>query len=130
MEVTIRSKFAAIATALVVLAACGSDSATQFQDLYDNGSKEFLLGELERGRQLGDEGLRLSSRHAASPWSWKFRLLQDEIRLINRQLSAPFPALDEQVPATAEYAWVRARQRYLKGQRHLIQGELPQAIAA
>src|SRR4030095_4292781 len=130
MEVTIRRQFAAIATALVFLAACASDSATQFQDLYDNGSKELLLGELERARQLADEGLRLSSRHAASPWSWKFRLLQDEIRLINRQLSAPFPALDEQVPATAEYAWVRARQRYLKGQRHLIQGELPQAIAA
>ena len=29
---------------------------------------------------------------------WKFRLLQDEIRLINRQLSDPFPALDDHVP--------------------------------
>jgi hypothetical protein len=130
MEVTIRSKLAGIAGVLVVVAACSSGTSERLQDLYDNGSKELLLGELDRARQLADEGLRLSNRQAASPWPWKFRLLQDEIRLISRQLAGPFPALDEQVPVTAEYGWVRARQRYLRGQQHLIQGDLLKAVAA
>jgi CHAT domain-containing protein/Tfp pilus assembly protein PilF len=130
MEATIRSTRAGVAGLLVFLVACSPGTAPQLQDLYDNGSKELLLGELDHARQLADEGLRLSSREGSSPWQWKFRLLQDEIRLINRQLAAPFPALDEQAPLTADHGWIRARQRYLKGQQHLIQGDVPRALAA
>lgn len=85
---------------------------------------------MDLARQSTDEGLRRSRQQAGSAWTWKFRLLHDEIRLINRQLSAPFPALDEPIPAAAENAWARARQRYLKGQHHLVKGEFPQAVAA
>jgi hypothetical protein len=60
----------------------------------------------------------------------QFGHFRTEIRLISRQLAGPFPALDERVPVTAEYGWVRARQRYLKGQQHLVQGDLLKAVAA
>jgi tetratricopeptide (TPR) repeat protein len=127
MEVSIRRKLAALA-ALLVVAACGPGTDRQLQDLYDSGTKELLQGELDRARERADQGLGLSNRQDGSPWSWKFRLLHDEIRLIERQLSNPFPALDEQIPQTPDYAWVRARQRFLKGQHHLVQGNLSDAI--
>jgi tetratricopeptide (TPR) repeat protein len=60
----------------------------------------------------------------------RFGHFRTEIRLISRQLAGPFPALDERVPVTAEYGWVRARQRYLEGQQHLVQGDLLKAVAA
>ncbi len=129
MEVTIRSHLAGVAGLLVLLAACTSGAPPQLQDLYDKGSQELLLGELDKARTLAQEGLRLSSGQAPSPWPWKFKLLQDEIRLISRELSTPFLSLDEPVPPAADYAWVRARQRYLNGQRYLIRGDLARAVA-
>jgi len=130
MEAPIRRKLAGLAALLVVFAACSSGTERHLEELYDNGSKELLQGELDRARQRADQGLRVSSRQAGSPWMWKFRLLQDEIRLINRQLSDPFPALDDHVPESNEYGWVRARQRYLKGQQHYVRGEFSQAVPA
>ena len=130
MEAPIRRKLAGLAALLVVFASCGSGTDRQPQELYENGTKELLQGELDRARQHADQGLRVSSRQPGSPWTWKFRLLQDEIRLINRQLSDPFPALDARVPEAIEYGWVRARQRYLKGQQHYVQGEFTQADLA
>src|SRR5262249_3175342 len=118
-----------IAGALILFASCSPGTA-QLQDLYDDGSKQLLLGEMEQARRLADDGLRLSSAQPQSPWQWRFRLLQDEGRLINRQLSEPFPALEEQIPDRPELAWVRARQRYLRGQERLIRGDLPNALAA
>ncbi len=130
MEATTRSTLATIAGALILFASCSPGTAAQLQDLYDNGSKQLLVGEMDHARQLADEGLRLSSEQPRSPWPWRFRLLQDEVRLINRQLSAPFPALEEPIPDRPEYAWVRARQRYLSGQERLIRGDLPKALQA
>ncbi len=131
MEVSIRRKLAVLAALLVAVAACSAGTDRQLQELYDSGTRELLQGELDRARERADQGLRLSSnRQQGSPWTWKFRLLHDEIRLIDRQLSDPFPALDEAVPQADDYAWVRARQRYLKGQHHLVRGDLPAAIAA
>ena len=128
MEVSIRRKFAALAALLVAVAACGARTDRQLQELYDNGTKELLQGELDRARERADQGLRLSNQNNGSPSSWKFRLLHDEIRLIDRRLSDPFPALDEQVPQSADFGWVRARQRYLKGQLLLVRGNLPDAL--
>ena len=130
MEVSIRRKLAALAALLVAVAvaACGSGTDRQLQELYERGTQELLQGELDRARARADQGLRLSNRQDGSPWSWKFRLLHDEIRLIDRQLSDPFPALDEQIPQSPDFGWVRARQRYLKGQHHLVRGDLEGAI--
>jgi CHAT domain-containing protein/Tfp pilus assembly protein PilF len=128
MEVTTRSSLATIAGALILFASCSPSGTAQLQDLYDNGSKQLLLGEMEHARQLADEGLRVANDQPQSAWQWKFRLLQAEVRLINRQLSAPFPALEEEIPDASEYAWVRARQRYLSGQRRLIGGDLREAL--
>ncbi len=130
MEATTRSRLATIAGALILFASCSPSTEVHLQDLYDNGSKQLLLGEMDDARRLADEGLRLSSEQQQSPWQWKFKLLQDEVRLIGRQLSAPFPALEEQIPDSPAYAWVRARQRYLRGQHRLIRGDLPKALEA
>jgi CHAT domain-containing protein/Tfp pilus assembly protein PilF len=129
MEASIRRRIACLASLLVVLASCSGGAGRQLQELYDGATSELLRGELDRARERADQGLRIASRSEPSAWAWRFRLLHDEIRLIDRQLSQPFPALDEQVPQTTDYAWVRARQRYLKGQHHLVKGELPAAIA-
>src|SRR5262245_32821462 len=107
MEAPIHRRLAVLALLLVALASCSSGTDRQLQELYENGTKERLQGEMDRARQRADQGLRVSSRQAGSPWMWKFRLLQDEIRLINRQLSDPFPALDDHVPESSEYGWVR-----------------------
>lgn len=130
MEATTRSTLATIAGALILFASCSPGTAAQLQDLYDNASKQLLLGEMDQAHRLADDGLRLSSGQADSPWQWRFRLLQDEVRLINRQLSAPFPALEAQIPDKPEFAWVRARQRYLSGQQRLVRGDLPKALEA
>src|SRR5262245_49880972 len=106
MEATIRSTLATIAGALILFASCSPSGTARLQDLYDNASKQLLLGEMDNARRLADEGLRQSSEQPQSPWQWRFRLLQDEIRLINRQLSAPFPALEEQIADGPEYTWV------------------------
>jgi CHAT domain-containing protein len=129
MEVSIHRNLVCLASLLVVLGSCSAGTGRQLQELYDDATNELLRGELDRARERADQGLRIASRQDASAWPWKFRLLHDEIRLIDRQLSQPFPALDEQVPQTTDYAWVRARQRYLKGQHHVVQGEFPAAIA-
>jgi CHAT domain-containing protein/Tfp pilus assembly protein PilF len=128
MEVRIPNKLAVLAALFVVLAACRSGTDSQLQELYSSGANELLQGELDRARERADQGLRLSNRRAASPWTWKFRLLHDEIRLIERDLSKPFSVLDEQVPETSDYAWVRARQRFLKGHQHYSRGEFAQAV--
>jgi len=129
MEASIRKKLTWLASLLVILASCSAGTDQQLQKLYDGAAQELLRGELDRARERADEGLRVASRPESSVWAWRFRLLHDEIRLIDRQLSQPFPALDEQIPQTPDYVWVRARQRYLKGQQHLVKGELPTAIA-
>jgi len=127
MEVSIRRTFAAFAALLVTVAACASTDR-QLQELYDSGTTELLQGELDLARARADQGLRRSTQNNGSPWSWKFRLLHEEIRLIDRRLSDPFPALDEEVPPSPDYGWVRARQRYLKGQLHLVRGNLSEAL--
>jgi CHAT domain-containing protein len=129
MEASIHKTLACLASLLVFLASCSAATDRQLQELYDDATSELLRGELNRARERADQGLRVASRQEASAWPWRFRLLHDEIRLIDRQLSQPFPALDEPVPQTTDYAWVQARQRYLKGQHHLVRGELPAAIA-
>ena len=130
MEVSIRRKLAGLAALLLVLASCSARTDRQLQDLYDSGSKQLLLGELDRARELANSGLNIANRQPATAWPWKFRLLLDEIRLIDRRLSEPFPALDESIPEGSEHAWVRARQRFLKGQHHLVRSNLADAIAA
>ena len=128
MEAPIRNKLTVLAALCVVLAACRSGTDRQLQELYSSGANELLQGELERARERADQGLRLSNRRPASPWTWKFRLLHVEIRLIERDLSEPFFVLDEQVPETSDYAWVRARQSFLKGHQHYSRGEFAQAV--
>lgn len=128
MEASIRRKLARLSTLLVLLAGCGARTDHQLQELYDNGATQLRLGESDQARALADQGLRLVDSRAGSAWSWKFRLLRDEIRLINRELSQPFPLLDEQVPGSPDHAWVRARQRYLKGQLQLTRNDLAGAI--
>jgi len=130
MEVSIRRRLAGLAALLLVLASCSARTDRQLQDLYDSGSKQLLLGELDRARELANSGLNIANRQPATAWPWKFRLLLDEIRLIDRRLSEPFPALDESIPESSEHAWVRARQRFLKGQHHLVRSNLADAIAA
>ncbi len=130
MEVSIRRKLAGSAALLLVLASCSARTDRQLQDLYDSGSKQLLLGELDRARELANRGLDIANRQPATAWPWKFRLLLDEIRLIDRRLSESFPALDERIPEGSEHAWVRARQRYLKGQHHLVRSNLADAIPA
>jgi len=130
MEVSIRRRLAGLAALLLVLASCSARTDRQLQDLYDSGSKQLLLGELDRARELANRGLNIANRQPATAWPWKFRLLLDEIRLIDRRLSEPFPALDESIPEGSEHAWVRARQRFLKGQHHLVRSNLADAIAA
>jgi len=130
MEAPIRRTFVVFAALITVLAACRSGTESQLQELYDSGTRELLQGELERAHARADQGLRLLKGRAASPWTWKFTLLQDEIRLINRDLSKPFAVLDERVPDTGDYTWVRARQQYLKGQRLYARGEFSQAVPA
>ena len=130
MEVSIRRRLAGLAALLLVLASCSARTDRQLQDLYDSGSKQLLLGELDRARELANRGLNIANRQPATAWPWKFRLLLDEIRLIDRRLSEPFPALDESIPESSEHAWVRARQRFLKGQHHLVRSNLADAIAA
>ena len=129
MEASTHKKVACLASLLIFLASCSAGSDQKLQELYDAATRELLRGELERARGRTDEGLRLASRPEASVWTWKFRLLHDEIRLIDRQLSQPFPALDEGLPEAPGYSWVRARQRYLKGQHHLVKGDLSEAVA-
>ena len=131
MEVTIRRKLAGLA-ALVssAVAACSPGTGRQLQELYDNGTKELLLGELDRARKLTDQGLRLSRtvspicRGPGSSGCSTTRFASSIARL-----SEPFPGLDEALPETTDYGWVRARQRFLKGQHHLVKGELPEAVA-
>ena len=130
MEVSIRRRLAGLAALLLVLASCSARTDRQLQDLYDSGSKQLLLGELDRARELANRGLNIANRQPATAWPWKFRLLLDEIRLIDRRLSEPFPALDESIPESSEHAWVRARQRFLNGQHHLVRSNLADAIAA
>jgi CHAT domain-containing protein/Tfp pilus assembly protein PilF len=125
MAGSIRRQFAGLAL-LAVCACCGTGTDRQLQRLYDTATQDLLRGELDRARTGAGEGVRVSE--PASSWTWKFKLLLDEIRLIDRQLSDPFPLLDERVPEAPEYAWVRARQRYLKGEYHLVRGELPPSL--
>ena len=129
MEATIPRTLAGLAALLLSVAACSPGTGRQLQELYDNGTNQLRLGELDRARKLTDQGLRVADRQPEKAWSWKFRLLHDEIRLINREIAEPFPGLDEALPETTEYGWVRARQRFLKGQHHLVKGELPEAVA-
>lgn len=130
MEASIRRKLICLTSLLVILVSCSTGTDRQLQQLYDEATRELLRGELSLARERADEGLSAARRPEASVWAWKFRLLHDEIRLVERQLSQPFPALDEGVPETPDYSWVRARQRSLKGQHHLAKGELSQAVAA
>ena len=129
MEASIPRTLAGLAALLFVFASCSPGTERQLQELYENGTNQLRLGELDRARELADQGVRAANRQPSQAWSWKFRLLHDEIRLINREIAEPFPSLDEPLPDTTDYGWVSARQRFLKGQHHLVKGQLPEAVA-
>jgi CHAT domain-containing protein len=111
------------------IAACTSPSDQQFQKTYDSAKAELWRGALLEATRLAGEGLDQASRDSnESAWTWKFRLLAAEIRLVSRDVPAAIHALEPLPPKAAGYEWIAARHRYLQGQLALIQGKPRDAV--
>lgn len=124
------------AAALVVLSAgwawgCSRPAppaaAPSLDQRYTSAVDALRQGELERALQLTDEGIAAAAR-APAPVAARFRLLKAEVFLFRRAPADAAPFLADTLPSSPEFAWLRARQQYLAGQRSLVEGRVADAL--
>ena len=118
-----------LAALLVSAASCTTRTEQQLQQSYDSARAELWRGALPAATSRADEGLQRASSNGESPWTWKFRLLIAEIKLVSRDVSAAVPLLQSAPPKASEFEWAAAKHRYLQGQLALIQGKPADAVA-
>ncbi len=128
MEAPIRRKLAGLAGLLVILAACSSGHGPHnLQEAVrqrDEGTVAVANWTARASARTGSALCRTARLRLPGPGSSDCCTTKSVSSIA--ELSEPFPMLDRTTSLKrADYAWVRARQRYLKGQHHLVQGDLP-----
>ena len=121
---------AIVALLLCAACACSRQPDRTFAQLFESSNNEIRRGDLTRARTLAEQGVTLTSGTPAAAWSWRFRLLQGEILLLQRQIAAVLPLLHEPIPGTTALAESRARQKYLEGVALAMQGSTADALRA
>ena len=120
---------ALIGLLVLSIAACASRSEQQrLQDTYESATAQLWRGELSDALRGATEGMTTTTVQPASEWSWRFKLLAAEIRLVGRELPDAAKLLDQSAPPSAG-GWVAAKQRYLQGQLALLSGKPKDAAA-
>ena len=113
----------------VSIAACATPSDRKLQQVYDAATAELWRGALPSATTLAEQGQKQAGDGAAvSPWTWRFKLLTAEIRLVSRDLAAAARALQDAPPQSAGFEWAAAKYRYLQGQLALLQGKTADAV--
>jgi tetratricopeptide (TPR) repeat protein len=80
-------------------------------------------GELDSARTLADQGIQLTSARSSVEWTWRFKLLQSEVRLRKHELAEARQLLTAEPPAGTEFDFVRARLEFLRGFDRLLEGD-------
>ena len=111
---------------VVSLTACTASGERQLQQVYDSSRSHLWRGELDDALRLAADG---SSRSAPqSVWSWKFTLLNAEVRLLNREVHRALSLLETPPPTTPGFEWIAAKHRYLQALAAIVQGKIPDAV--
>jgi CHAT domain-containing protein len=114
-----RSIRAAVCVLAVVIGGCrGRDQ----QQLFDSATAALWRGETASAADLATRGEKASEPESA--WLWKFRLLRAEIHLVRWEPESVPALLTPEPPATAAFAWVRAKRAYLQGQHALLRRDI------
>jgi CHAT domain-containing protein/tetratricopeptide (TPR) repeat protein len=120
---------ACAAILLAATCACVTSTEPRLRQLYDSSTDLLWRGELSAASSLAAQGTDLTSNGPSTVWAWRFRLLTAEILVVRRDLRDVPRLLDGGPPTSADFDWIRAKQQYLRGQLHLVQGRAKEAVA-
>ena len=73
------------------------------------------------------QGLALTAAEPQSVWAWRFKLLGVEAQISRLAIADAEKALAAPVPAGADFAVVRGRQKFLLARVQVLQGKLKEA---
>ncbi|MGH9370144.1 MAG: tetratricopeptide repeat protein, partial [Vicinamibacterales bacterium] len=93
-----------------------------------SATHQLTHGDLADALALTNQGIELTRAQPASVQFWQLRLLRGEILLLQRKPDDVVPLLKESLPDSPAFARLRAKQKCLEGQLHVISGNLSQAL--
>jgi CHAT domain-containing protein/tetratricopeptide (TPR) repeat protein len=118
-----------VAALIVSAAACATRTEQQIAQSYESAKAELWRGALPAATSLAEQGLQRATKSGESPWTWRFKLLIAEIKLVSRDVPAAARLLQDAPPKASGFEWIVAKHRYLQGQLALIQGKPADAVA-
>ncbi len=114
---------------ILIASACGQPAVRRFESTFDGSRQALRRGEFAEARRLADGGRRAAADRDPL-WAWRFRLLDAEAAVLDRDFAAAQSAIDASLPEAAAFDPLRARQRYLAARVHIARGQLQPAHEA
>lgn len=96
------------------LASCGADKVP-LDKLYAEGYREFESGNLSAAKALAEDGLRQAQETHQQGWTWAFEVLDAEVLVGQRQITAALGRLDAGLSADRPRDVVLARALMTRG---------------
>lgn len=120
---------ALVAAALAVAASCTAARPDSRAPIFDDAQSALRLGDTAGALRRTDDALNHIPADDQSSAAWKLRLLRAEILITRREFDRARTALAQAMPASADLAGLRARQRYLDARLALASNDLARATA-
>jgi CHAT domain-containing protein len=120
------TRVAVLLTFLVASACVRSDR--DLRQTLESGRLAVLRGDFPRAQALASQGLSQTEADRTSRWPWEFRLLNAEILIAKRELTAARPLLDAVLPPGPGLESLRGRQLFLRARAKLAERQLKEAL--
>ena len=125
-----RSRGAASAPLLLLLFATAcSSSSTDAAPPFEAAQQALRRGALDEALSHVDHHLEAAPADRETPAGHALLLLRAEVLLARPDIPSAAAIVDAPIPGGAEFAPVRARQRYLRARVEVARGQLQQALA-
>ena len=109
---------------MIALCACSGPGPEPTRAAAETALARGQLAEVDR---YVAQGLALTAAEPQSVWAWRFKLLGVEAQISRLAIADAEQALAAPVPAGADFAVVRGRQKFLLARVQVLQGKLKEA---
>jgi CHAT domain-containing protein/tetratricopeptide (TPR) repeat protein len=109
---------------MIALCACSGPGLEPTRAAAETALARGQLAEVDR---YVAQGLALTAAEPQSVWAWRFKLLGVDAQISRLALADAEKALAAPVPAAADFAVARGRQRFLLARVQVLQGKLKEA---
>ena len=111
---------------MIALCACSGPGPEPTRAAAETALARGQLAEVDR---YVAQGLALTAAEPQSVWAWRFRLLGVDAQISRLAIADAEKALAAPVPAGADFAVIRGRQKFLLARVQVLQGKLKEAAA-